>query len=59
MKQVKLGSLKDGAKFKVSKRSTGLTYKVVAKAKGFVIYTSVSSEYSSAKKAGVKVWVKA
>lgn len=57
MKKVKIGSLKDGAKFKLGKRKSALTYKVVTKAKGFVVFTSLTTEYSGAKKVAQLVFV--
>lgn len=58
MKQVKLSSVKDGKQFKRNNRSTGATYKVITKAKGFVVFTSLRSEKSFAEKGSLLVWVK-
>jgi len=41
-----LKKLKDGAKFKLSKRSTGAVYQLVRKWKGLATITSVNSNRS-------------
>ena len=61
MKQTILSKVKDGGKFKLSNRSTGVTYtkhKKVAGQKGTVIViTSCSSGRSFEKKGRTKVWI--
>ena len=49
MKSTTLKKLKDGAKFKLSKRASGTVYKVVRKSKGQVTITSTTSGRSSVK----------
>lgn len=56
MKKVKLGNVKDGAKFKINTRSTGATYKMITQAKGYCVFTSTRSEKSFAEKGSKLVY---
>jgi len=42
--------LKDGAKFKLSKRASGAVYELVSKKKGIATYSSVASKRSFTEK---------
>lgn len=56
MKQVKLLTLKDGAKFVISKRS-GVEWEVVQKVKRGITITALVSNRTTTKKANTLVWV--